>query len=142
MSDFFNSNNFNILDKLYKEKGNPSLLSSCKYLYAEAIKKNPEITVKDVKEFLKSKDAHTLMIEKKKQFSRRKFMFPKPGHTLCGDVAYLNEFKQGSYKYLLFLMDGFSRYLWISPIKSLKQKDVLPALENVVKNSIYSVFHL
>ena len=139
MSDFFNSKIFKLLDDLYREKGNPSLLSSCKYLYSEAIKENPEITVKDVKKFLKSKDAHTLMVEKPKRFCRRKFMFPKPGHTLCGDIAYLNEFKQGSYKYLLFMMDGFSRYLWISPIKSLKQKDVLPPLENVLKNSIYDI---
>ena len=84
-----------------------------------------------------SKDSYTLMVEKKKRFKREKFRFPKPGNTLCADIAYLNEMQEGKWKFLLFCMDGFSRYLWITPLKSLKQKDVIPSLEKILKNSIY-----
>ena len=126
-----------LLEQLYIKQGSSSLLSSCEHLYAEAIKSNPEITVKDVNEYLKGKDSYTLMVEKKKRFKREKFRFPKPGNTLCADVAYLNEMQEGKWKFLLFCMDGFSRYLWITPLKSLKQKDVIPSLEKILKNSIY-----
>ena len=133
---------FKLLQELYTDKTKPSHLASPNILLNEALKLSPDITREDVDKFLKSQDSYTLMVEKPRRFKRRKYRFSHPGHTLCGDVAYLNEFKQSNYKFLLFLMDGYSRYLFVFPLKSLKQCHVVPCIENVIKDSIFSIKNL
>ena len=81
------------------------------------------------------------MVETRKKFKRRKFYFNGPGHTLCGDVAYLNDFAQNGFKYLLFLMDCFSRYIFIFPLKRIRQNDVVPCIKSVISESVYKFSH-
>lgn len=143
-NDINNEEKYRILECAYNNKVGIGYLSSPHNLYREAIKSCPDITLSDAKKFLEGKNSYTLMVEKPTKFKRRRFYFNGPGHTLCADVAYLNEFSQNGYKFLLFMMDCFSRFLYIFPLKTLKQSQVVPCIESLISGSIYSytfLFH-
>lgn len=125
------------MEKLYSNLKNPAGLASIEKLFKAAKKSNQDITKKDVEKFLSSKDSYTLHRQNRNRFSRRKFLFTKPGHTLMADVCYMKLYEKENAPYLLFLMDGYSRYLSIYPIKSLKYSDVGTVLDNFFTTSIY-----
>ena len=90
-----------------------------------------------MKKFLSSKESYTLHKQGRVRFSRRKFLFKCPGHTLMGDVAYMKPYEKENVPYLLVLMDGYSRYLSVYPLQSLKSNDVVRILNNFFSTSIY-----
>lgn len=53
------------------------------------------------------------------------------------DVCYMKMYEDQNTPYLLILMDGYSRYLTIYPLKSLKYSDVGIVLDNFFGNNIY-----
>ena len=64
---------------------------------------------KYVKKFLSSKESYTLHHQGRIRFSRRKFMFKCPGHTLMADVGYMKPYEKENVQYSMVLMDGYSR---------------------------------
>ena len=127
-----------MLEKLYSNLNNPSSLSSINKLYLEAKKHGYRNS--DVKSFLSEQDSYTLMKQTNNKFKRRQFLFQHPGHTLVADVAYVLDYKKSNcgVGYLLFLLDGFSRYLSVIPLKTLKSNEVSIKLEKYLQDNIYN----
>ena len=125
------------LEKIYSNLKNPGGLSSIQKLYTEVKKHNPDIRKKDIIKFLNSKESYTLHRGTPNRFPRRKFLFTRPGHTLMADICYMKLYENENTPFLLFLMDGYSRYLTIYPISSLKYPNVATVLDNFFNNSIY-----
>lgn len=128
------------MEKIYGDLNNPAALASVDKLYREAKVNNQDITKEDVKQFLQAQDSYTLMRVTNKKFRRRKFLFKHTGHTLLGDVAYFHFYKKSNKNvgYLLFLIDGFSRYLTILPLTSLRSTHVAPVFRNFLENNIFT----
>ena len=117
------------MEKIYSDLKNPAGLASVEKLYQAAKKSNINVSRKQVESFLASQDSYTLHKQKKKRFFRRKFMFPKPGHTLLSDVAYMKEYQHCNTPFSLILLDGFSRYLSVHALNSLKSVEVAKVLD-------------
>ena len=47
-------------------------------------------------------------------------MFKCPGHALLADVPYMKLNENENVPYLLIIMDGYSRYLSVFPLQTLK----------------------
>ena len=125
-------------EKVYRNIGNPASLSTPSKLYTEVKKKNKKVKLSDAKKFLQGKDSYTLHQERKKKFSHRFFLFAAPGRYVLADVAYMHRFEKCSpYKYLLVLMDGFSRFLTTYPLKTLKSNEIVPIMEKFFDENIY-----
>ena len=107
--------------------------TSIRNLYKNAMKIIPQITINDVKEFLKKQDSYTLHKLTPKRFRfYRKVIAPRPkiylGLDLIDMLKY-SEYNDGI-KYLIFLIDIFSRKIWVYPVKSKTKSDILKTLEH------------
>ena len=126
------------IEKIYRDVENPASLSSKVKLYKAVKKDNPKIVMKDIENYLATKDSYTLHGTPRKRFSMRPYMFTAPGYYLAADVGYLKFYPNcNGIKFLLVLMDGFSRYLSVLPLKSLKSEEVAPAIDGFLTKSIY-----
>ena len=126
-----------LLSKIYSDFKNPGSLSSTAKLYNEAIKVDDSITLEDVKYFLRGEASHTLHQQPCRRFKRRPILYVRPGLCILLDVAYMKDYSKDNSPYLLFLMDGFSRFLTIYPLKTLRTTDVKHCFEDFLNKSIY-----
>ena len=116
--------NKSLLNKLYEKYPLPSGLGGIVKLYKAAKTLNKDIRLKDVKNYLKSKDAYTLHKITKKKFPRRMMIAPRAGVIISCDLADVRELSRYNkgVKYLLVCIDIFSRF---AKVLSLKQKMLL-----------------
>ena len=119
------------LDSFYQTYAQASSLSGIHKLYKASKSKDKNITLKDVQNYLKSKDSYTLHRVTKKKFDRRVMLAPKPGVIISCDLADMRELSKynNGVKYLLICIDIFSRF---AKVISLKQKNAA-ALLNPMK---------
>ena len=127
----------NILSKIYSDFKNPGSLSSVTKLYNAAVKFNKSISLEDVKYFLQGEASHTLHIQPCRRFKRRPFLYHRPGLFILSDVAYMKDYAKTNSPYLLFLLDGFSRFLTVYPLQTLRTIDVKHCFEDFLNKSIY-----
>ena len=75
-----------------------------------------------------------------KKFKIRKTYFSYNDNIWCADLAdvqLISKFNKGI-KYLLCVIDGFSRYAWVAPLKSQNGGSIVHAFQNVLKTSYHS----
>ena len=100
-----------ILDSLYGDVGSPAGLTSVSKLWSEAKLRNPEITLRQVKDYLKGQDSFTKHGNIHRKYLKRTVYVSKPGELLSadlGDFQALREWNDGV-AYLLVVIDCFSR---------------------------------
>ena len=73
----------------------------------------------------------------RKNFKRRRFIQYGLDDTFATDLAQLDQYAQENrdYKYILVVIDCFSKYLWTRPLKSKSAVDVAKAMENIFRSS-------
>ena len=123
-----------ILNNLYSNIKQPSSFTSINNLYKAAKQIDPSITLTDVKNYLKSQKSYTLHRITNKRFPRRIVLSPKPKVIISIDLAdmrNLSRYNQ-NYKYILVVIDSFSRFAAAVPAKSKTSLDVLNALDSVL----------
>ena len=125
------------MEEIYSNLNNPAGIGSIDKLYKETKKIDPKITRSEVKKFLRGKPSYTLNKVTKNRFQRRQFIFPKPGHTIISDVAYVKYYQKYNKPFLLVMIDGYSRYASVFPLSSLKSREVTSSLNFFFENSIY-----
>ncbi|HVW99983.1 MAG TPA: hypothetical protein VHA52_06085, partial [Candidatus Babeliaceae bacterium] len=91
---------------------------------------------KEKKKFLAqlSKELHRPV---PKRFPRAKIITQGVDDVWAADLADMNSLKEDNdgHRYLLTIIDAFSRYAWAVPIKTKEGDTVLKALQNVIKES-------
>jgi len=127
------------LEKIYKDIKYSGSLSSVDKLYNDIKKSGISVKKSDVEKYLKGKPSYTLHKVTRKKFKRRRYLVAYPGHTICSDVAYLQEYKKSNdgVGYIIVFIDLFSKYLTVFPLKSLKAVTLSPILDYFFKNSIH-----
>lgn len=124
-----------ILKDIYHDVNNPAGLGGVRQLYKEARKRKKNITLRDVKDFLQQSRTYTLHKPTRKRFPRRKILAPKPRVIMTcdlGDFSALQKFNRG-FKYILFCLDVFSRYLQVAPLTSKSGQSTLSALQSILE---------
>ena len=85
----------------------------------------------------KQKIRETLAAELHKQFKRpkqlRKVYFKSKDNIWNADLIFMPQ--QNNYKYILTVMDGYTRYAWTVPLKDKKGETVANAFEEIMKKS-------
>lgn len=71
------------------------------------------------------------------KFKRRRFIQYGLDDTFATDLAQLDQYSRENkgYKYILVVIDCFSKYLWTKPVKSKSAPDITKAMEIILKSS-------
>ena len=129
-----------ILEGIYLNPRNPGGFSGQFKLQKEACKLRRDITNKDVKKFLKSQDSHTLHGLVPRKYLKCPVAVKEPGHLLSSDLADMtNDARKSNrnFRYLLFLIDCFSRKLSVIPLKDKRGSTIARELDKYLSLSQY-----
>ena len=123
------------LKKLYLNPKFPGSYSGAYKFYQEVKNIHPKVTLKKVNEFLKSQDAYTLHKRTRKPKFRRTLVF-KPRDLWQIDLLDMQKYSKENdgYRYICVIIDCFSRYVWVKPLKNKTGKATVKALALLLMN--------
>ena len=123
------------LKKLYLDPKFPGSYSGAYKFYQEVKNIHPKVTLKKVNEFLKSQDAYTLHKRTRKPKFRRNLVF-KPRDLWQIDLLDMQKYSKENdgYRYICVIIDCFSRYVWVKPLKNKTGKATVKALALLLMN--------
>ena len=123
-----------ILSEIYSNVNKSNIaFTSIKNLYTVAKKFFPSISINDIKNFLKTQDSYTLHKLAPKKFKfYRKVLAPMPKYFLSLDLIDMQKYSQynNGIKYLIFLIDIFSRKISVYPVFTKNKFEILKSLEH------------
>jgi len=119
------------LKQLYKSAKKLSAYGRELRLYKEAEKFG--ITRKQVSNYLKTEDCYTKHRRTVGKFTRRKFMSPGLNYLWQADLIVLPKLGKANKgnKYILTVIDVFSKYAWATPIKTKSSESVINAFKQI-----------
>ena len=123
------------LKKFYLDLKFPGSYSGAYKFYQEVKNIHPKVTLKKVNEFLKSQDAYTLHKRTRKPKFRRTLVF-KPRDLWQIDLLDMQKYSKENdgYRYICVIIDCFSRYVWVKPLKNKTGKATVKALALLLMN--------
>ena len=124
-----------ILETLYLSPSKPSSLGGIDRLFMEAKKQIPGLRRDQVKEFLQTQFAYTQHKPARKKFKGRKVIPVNINDVYHMDLVDVQKFAEHNdgYKYMLTVIDCFSRYAMSIPIKSKVPNNIIEGLSQVFK---------
>jgi len=89
-----------------------------------------------IKQILNSQDSYTLRKELRRSFKRTRVVVSGIDDEYDMDLADVSNIAEenSGFKYLLVVIDIFSKYLWVQPLKNKTAKDVVNALKKILPN--------
>lgn len=122
------------LRELYYTPGKPGAYAGPEKLY-QAVKKEGKFKIGRLKirQFLNNEDSYSLYKPIRKTFPRSKVIVDTIDSMWDGDLADVSNIAKHNdgYKFLLVLIDIFSRYLFIIPIKNKHHQSIADGLKSV-----------
>ena len=127
------------IEKIYTDFKNSAGHASVAKLYNAVKQIDKGIKLSDIKKFLATQPSYTLYKRNPNKFKRRPYIVISQGHTVQADVAHFGDYKttNDGVAYLLFIIDMFSRYLYVYPLKNIKAGSVSKALDSFFSGNIY-----
>ena len=121
------------MDEIYFNPKNPGSLGGARRLYYAAKSKYPNLTINDVKEWLSKQNVYTLHKPVLKHFSRNRIYTSYPNEQFDADLVDLRHLSRqnNGYKFILVVIDCFSKYLFALPLKSKTSLEVLTAFKKI-----------
>jgi hypothetical protein len=122
------------LANIYFNKKHPSSFSSVTKLVKSTKKR---VTRKTAERWLSGTDAYTLHKPVKRKFRRRKYIVSGIDSLWQTDLTDLSSIKASNdnFKYILFVIDVFSRKAFVRAIKSKASQDVTDAFMDIIETS-------
>ena len=132
------------LDRLYTDPSRSGALSGIDRLYRAAKREGLPVTRERVKDYLARKRSYTLHRLQPKRFNRRKTVARAPNIIAQSDLADLSLLSRHNdgIKYLLVVIDVFSRFLAVRGIRRKDGASVARALEEILSESFRSISRL
>jgi hypothetical protein len=121
------------LKDIYYSPDNAASFGGLERLYKEA-KKQGIITKKsDVREFLQSQNAFNKYRPYRRKYERRRIVVPGSYYLIQADLLVLDKIGRVNkgYKYILSVIDVFSKKAYAEPIKKKTGREVVQALEKI-----------
>lgn len=126
-----------VLKQLYYTPENPASFSSPRILYLAARKKIANLTMHDVNLWLAKQKTYALHKHTRTEFPRRKVLVPGPRYQYQADLLDMRTAyrpgKNNRTKYMLTMIDVFSRYACAVPMRAKNASDTLEALKEGFK---------
>jgi transposase InsO family protein len=126
------------LKRIYHEPGNPGSLGGVERLYRRALREGVAgITRQAVKEFLSSEQAYTLHKAARRHYPRNHTYVAGIDAQWQADLADMQALarQNGGMRYLLTVIDVFSKYAWVAPVKSKDATSVTAAFRQVLNEA-------
>lgn len=142
-----NSSIDSFLHKVYYDYGNEGALNNSISVLLKLLRENgySNATDKDVKSFLHKQTSYTVHKRlKKKQFPRRSIHITASKVRTDGDLMDMQDlasWNQG-YKYIFILIDGFSKYVRVKPLKNKEANQTATALNELIKKDDFKTIFL
>ncbi len=127
-----------ILSKIYYDASNPGSYGGVESLYREAVKQIPSLRKKDIENWLQGQLVYTLHKNSRRRFKRNPVIAEHVNENFQADLVDMQEFasQNNNYRYILTVIDVFSKYVWAIPLKNKQALSVSKAIENVLKEKI------
>lgn len=128
------SNHTDYLRELYYTPGKPGAYAGPEKLY-QAVKQEGKYKIgrQRIRQFLNNEDSYSLYKPIRKTFPRSKVIVNTIDSIWDGDLADVSNIASHNdgYKFLLVLIDIFSRYLFIVPLKNKHHQNIVDGLKLV-----------
>jgi transposase InsO family protein len=136
-----------LLARIYYDPSSTGGYSSLKKLYKVAHKIDPTIKEKDVNNWLTGESTYTLHKQARRRYPRRKVITDGIDSLWQADLVIMpKEYAKhnSNYKYILTVIDVFSRYAFARPLKTKTGTEVASALKSIFieENRIPSKLHV
>ncbi len=124
-----------ILIKLYYSPSHPASFGSWEKLYQAAVKQDPRLTRFYVKQWLSIQPTYASFKQMRGRFKRRKVLVRGVQHQYQADTLDVFPYHKSNegYKYLLTILDCFSRKATAIPLKTKKGEEMSKALTKAFK---------
>ena len=124
-----------VLRRIYYNPSNPAAFSTALKLYHAAQLIDPSITLNRVKQWLLGELTYTLHKPIRKNFKRNRVFVESMNEQFQADLVDMNDFSRinKGYKYILTIIDVFSKYAFAVPIKNKTGNEVKSALVKIFR---------
>ena len=124
-----------ILENLYMNPRRPSSLGGVERLYRAAKLVIPELRRTEVEKFLQGKFAYSQHKQIRRKFTRRPVIATDKFDVFQMDLADMQKFSEHNdgFKYLLVVIDCFSKYACVVPLRNKTPAEVVRGLSEVFK---------
>jgi hypothetical protein len=125
------------LTSIYYDAGHPAGYSSAEKLYIAARRRFPNLHRNQVRDWLSSQDTYTRHVPIRHRFPRERVVVPGIDIQWQADLSDLSALKRYNrqYRFLLCVIDVFSKYAWVTPLKDKTGKTLVRAFEGILKTS-------
>ena len=134
-----------MLKRVYYNLGGEAALTNSPQLLLNAVKerwrrggrgRNLRLNLRHVREFLESQPSYTVHRRYKKIKRRRSILTAASFSRLEADLLELGDLSSWNrgYKYVLIVIDCFSRHVWAKPLKTKSSDNVASAFEEIFQN--------
>ena len=129
---------YNLLKSIYYNPSHPASFSTAEKLYKYAKRKIFDLTFDEVKDWLSGENTYTLHKPARRNFEREKVFVKDINEQFQADLVDMQAFssQNNGFKYILTVIDCFSKYAFAIPIKNKTGIEVKRGLEKVFKERI------
>ena len=123
-----------ILSQYYYNTKNPSAFSGPQKLFRVLNKKYPgEFSLHFIRKWLNNQDSYSLLKEPRQRFQTSRVLVTSVDEQFDADLTSVENLKKfnDSVRFLLFVNDIFSRFLWVKPLLDKTAKSILKAIKDV-----------
>lgn len=128
----------NFLKKIYYDPENGASYSGVKQLRDAALNEGfNNVSYGTIKNWLSGQEVYSLYKPSRRKFRRADAPLLEPGYQFEMDLADMSRFTKDNegYRYILLVIDIFSKFVSVAPVKNKDAGTVLNALSNVFENS-------
>ena len=126
------------LARIYYDSGDPGSYGGIERLYQRALEERvPNVSREAVKKFLSSQRAYTLHRPARRHFPRNRIFvsgIDRQWQADLADMVGLTRDNSG-HRYILTVIDVFSKYAWAEPVKSKDAKTVTEAFAKILRRA-------
>ena len=123
-----------LLKKIYFDISQPGSFGGIQRLLKQVRSQTTKsVSEEDVRKFLEAQPAYTLHKPLRKKYPRLRFDVDGPEVQLQADLIDYHSIQDANdgFRYLLVIVDCFSRKAWVEPLRTKSALDVLAALKRV-----------
>ena len=124
------------LNAIYRDAKHPGSFGGAENLYQEAKKKGVHVTRSQVKEFLQGQSTYTKHKPLRRKFARNKVYAHGIDFVWQIDLVDLSRIARfnGGHKFILSVIDVFSKYGWMVPLKNKTGDTLVKAFKRILKD--------
>lgn len=123
-----------LLEKYYRNVANPAAFAGPQKLYRVLRKKYPgQFSQRDIEKWLNNQDAYAIQRQVRHRFRTPNVRVSFIDEQFQADLASVSNLSKQNLgiNYLLFVIDVFSKYLWVEPLKNKTASSVIPAMAKI-----------